>query len=339
MIHGDAAGRTLLILNILQKQSDAEHIISMPDLIAELAAKGIAADRRTIYQSLDALRRNGWDIRFTRRLGQGYYLNRPFQPAEIMILTDAVQNSPAITGDQADHLSERLKNLLSIRQQELLPAFSAAEEKTDNPNVIRYIEILLEAAAGRHPVEFRYYDVSVNRQKKYRRSRRSYHLLPCAVMSSQGRYYGVFFDRKYGDFAAYRIDKMEQLQMLEETEEPVYFDAEAWRRTSFDMYHGEAVTVTAVFDRSLSNALFDRFGQNIIISNVTDTDFTASIRTAVTPTLTAWFLQFYDRITILRPASLITALQDIAASIHSTYGERRIEHGSEKTGATSENHQ
>ncbi|MBQ1356774.1 MAG: hypothetical protein IIY72_09865, partial [Solobacterium sp.] len=110
MIHGDAAGRTLLILNILRERSDAEHIISMPDLIAELAEKGIAADRRTIYQSMDALRRNGWDIRFTRRQGQGYYLNRQFQPAEIMVLTDAVQNSSAISRDQSDSLSARLKN-------------------------------------------------------------------------------------------------------------------------------------------------------------------------------------------------------------------------------------
>ena len=338
MIHGDAAGRTLLILNILRERSDAEHIISMPDLIAELAEKGIAADRRTIYLSMDALRRNGWDIRFTRRQGQGYYLNRQFQPAEIMVLTDAVQNSPAISRDQTDRLSAQLKTLLSAEQQKLLPVPAAAEGKTDNPNVIRYIEILLEAAAGHHPVEFRYYDVSVNRQKAYRRSRRSYHLLPCAVMSSQGRYYGIFHDRKHRDFAAYRIDKMEHLQMLEDTEEPVYFDMEAWKRTSFDMYHGDAVTVTAVFDRSLSNVLFDRFGQDIIISNVTDTDFTASIRTAVTPTLTAWFLQFYDRITILRPAGLIAALQDIAASINKTYGERRNEHGSEKTGTAAENH-
>ena len=60
MIHGDAAGRTLLILNILRERSDAEHIISMPDLIAELAEKGIAADRRTIYQSMDALRKRAW---------------------------------------------------------------------------------------------------------------------------------------------------------------------------------------------------------------------------------------------------------------------------------------
>ena len=107
--------------------------------------------------------------------------------------------------------------------------------------------------------------------------------------------------------------------MLDEQADPVFFSLNDHVRASFNMYHGEPETVTVDFDLNLANVVFDEFGKNIIISKVSADRFTANIRTAVTPTLISWLLQFYDRMEVKKPQSLIDRLNQIADTIHSVY--------------------
>jgi len=62
---------------------------------------------------------------------------------------------------------------------------------------------------------------------------------------------------------------------------------------------------------------------DIIISHQDKDHFTASIRTAVTPTLTAWLLQFGDKVHVLKPQSLIDQMIDIADGIQKTYNKKQ----------------
>ena len=93
-------------------------------------------------------------------------------------------------------------------------------------------------------------------------------------------------------------------------------------RSSFNMYHGEPETVTVKFDLSLANVVFDEFNRNIIISEVGEKRFTASLRSAVTPTLISWLLQFYDRMEVVKPDSLKEKLLEIADALTGTYNAK-----------------
>lgn len=313
-------GRTIVLLNILKEYSDESHRISMPELIVYLEEAGYHADRRAVYASLEALKDAGYEIPFSRAGGkQGYYLVPKYSPSEILFLADAVRESPALSKKATQELSRKLSGELSRYERSALPVRAPSREKTTNNEVMRTIELLITAIASRHAVEFRYYDLTVRKELRFRRSSGMYHLLPVSILSSGGRFYCVFYSASHDSFANYRIDKMTNVRVTEEECDPVRFDAERWEETSFMMYRGEPVTVSLVCDLSLANIVFDRFGTDLLISEVTEKDFTVSIRTSLSPTLVSWILMFYDRLTVKAPEALKEELLAIADRIQSVY--------------------
>lgn len=315
---GDTVARVLVLYNILKTQTDRDHIMTTPQLADELEAQGFSCDRRTIYDAIRALQDNGYDIRYTRH-GQGYWLEPEMSAAEVLFLADAVQNSPALSLRESRKLIAKLTSTLSEYEQDALPIIPAAVTKTSSDEVLHNIELLLKAIPQSHPVNFRYFDLNPDRSRRYRKNRQRYHLVPYAVVSNSGRFYCVCWSEGHEDFAAYRIDKMDCLEVCEETADPRPFDLASWLRSSFNMYKGAPDTVTCDFDISLINPLYDQFGSNIIISSVSTDSFRASIRTAVTPTLISWLLQFYDRLTVISPPALISSLNTIADTLHAKY--------------------
>lgn len=71
-----AANQKLKILYILKllEQSDETHAVTMKEILGELSAHGIQAERKRIYDDLDALRRFGYPIVAKRGRMAGYYL-------------------------------------------------------------------------------------------------------------------------------------------------------------------------------------------------------------------------------------------------------------------------
>ena len=64
----------LLYMIRLLAASDAEHVTTMSEIIDELNANGIAAERKSIYDDINALRAFGFEIEVKRSRPVGYYL-------------------------------------------------------------------------------------------------------------------------------------------------------------------------------------------------------------------------------------------------------------------------
>ena len=316
------AERTLAVLEILKEETDPDHLLSMPDLLLRLQERGIETERKAVYASLKALNHAGFETVFVRKKYlQGYYLLRPFSPAEILILKDLIFQSVSLSEKETMRIASLLDGLLSKAQAEALPAFrsSLADQKTDNSEVISVLEHAIKAIGERRYLDFRYYDLSVTRTRQYRRNAKIYHLLPVAVMSELGRFYIVFYSPKYGNFANYRADRMSSVAFSEEISDPVRFEEEAWQRHTFQMFAGEASTITLECPLSLISQIYDQFGKNLIISRLTDTSFTVHVRSALTPTLVSWILTFYREITVTKPQELIDELLNISEVLEKKY--------------------
>lgn len=310
------AERALTLFQIFQEETDEMHPVTMSWLIARLTQKGIPSERRSVYRAISALKKHGIDLRYEHRR---YYLKHDFSPAEITVLADGVQDSVSLSSRETTLLTEKLKKQLSLPQQSLLSLNPPSPSKSRNDAVINAINLLLEASAHHHPIEFLYYDLQPDGSKQYRHKNRRYHEVPYAIISSGGRFYVVLYSPQHHGFANYRIDKMERITLSEEEAEPVRFDKDRWLAHSFDMYAGTPDTVTLRLDSSMAQIVFDTFGTNILISEITEQYFIANIRTAITPTLTAWLLEFYDRCIVLRPDTLIEQLRSVARAIQTAY--------------------
>ena len=54
--------KLLYLMKIFMEETDDEHGLTMPQLIAKLNAYGVNADRKTLYQDMEELRTFGLDI-------------------------------------------------------------------------------------------------------------------------------------------------------------------------------------------------------------------------------------------------------------------------------------
>ena len=86
--------KILYVKKVLEEKSDRDHPMQVRDIIANLQAYGINAERKTIYDDIEALRLFGLNILNRRGKVSGYYLEeRNFEFAELKFLTDMVQSS------------------------------------------------------------------------------------------------------------------------------------------------------------------------------------------------------------------------------------------------------
>ncbi len=306
-----------LLLDYLGKNSDAENPVTMSEILKYLSDNGATFDRRTVYKAIGILNQHGYMIHFTNN--RGYWLENRFSPAEIYFLRNLAERSGALSETETKILTDKLGSLISDNSNRILPAPAHSAVKTDNTQVLPTMDCLLKAIAKRNYVSFLYYDITITKKKSYRRQREKYILVPYAILSNRGRFYCIMYAKQHEKFLNFRIDKMEDVSVLAEQEDPVFFNLDDYVRSSFDMYHGDPQTITAEFDNSLSNYVFEQFGKDILISKVSDKSFTASIQTSLTPTLVSWIIQFYDKIKIIHPQDLIDNLLDIAKCINHTY--------------------
>ena len=66
--------KKILLIERMMLRSDAEHPVSMKDMLDMLAAENITAERKSIYDDLEELRGLGMDIVFKKSTPSGYYL-------------------------------------------------------------------------------------------------------------------------------------------------------------------------------------------------------------------------------------------------------------------------
>ncbi len=322
-MYSDQKSAVILILQALQKYSGPEAPVSMKEIQEYCLENGKKLDRRTISRNMEEMKNAGigiHQIRFHEK--QGYVIDHHFSASEAFILINAINENAALDRKTSSILIGKVASLLSEKQAESLPPFPQ-ENKSENTEVLRILTLFLKAVHDHSYVEFLYYDLDIARKRKYRHEGKPYKLVPFALVSQEGRYYVVFYSDKHENFANYRIDKMDQVKITrEKLMKQVVFDLDSHMRTSFKMYHGDAQTVTAKFRLDMSSIVFDTFSTDILISDSDAQSFTASIRTAVTPTLKSWFLQFYDRAEVIAPLSLKEDLIHIASAVIQTYNNK-----------------
>lgn len=64
----------ILFLEQMLRETGEEHVVTMQEILAKLMEHGIPAERKSIYDDIEALRSFGMDIQFRRGRPGGYYL-------------------------------------------------------------------------------------------------------------------------------------------------------------------------------------------------------------------------------------------------------------------------
>ena len=101
----------------------------------------------------------------------------------------------------------------------------------------------------------------------YKRQGERYIETPVQLVYAEGYYYLVVFNEKHDDFANYRVDRMDRIEVLDEpalkNERIATFDARELESRAFGMYSGDPVAATLLVDEEVMGAVIDRFGKDV----------------------------------------------------------------------------
>jgi predicted DNA-binding transcriptional regulator YafY len=142
--------KLLYLVKFLMQHSDEEHPVSTSDIIAELAMNGISAERKSIYDDIDALRLFGLDIIQIKGKNGGYYIGeRDFELPELKLLVDSVQSSKFITQEKTYKLIKKIESLASVYDGQLLQrqVYVTNRVKSMNESIYYTVDVISDAIA------------------------------------------------------------------------------------------------------------------------------------------------------------------------------------------------
>lgn len=293
-------------MKILLEKTDEEHTITVPEMIAELGKLGISAERKSVYDDLEYLKLFGLDVCSRKTRTHDYFIgSREFELPELKLLVDSVQSSKFITHKKSMELISKIEKLTSEANAKKLhrQVFVTNRVKTVNETIYYNVDKIHDAIAANKQITFKYYDLDVNRKKVYRKNGERYTESPVALTWDDENYYLITYKEKYDDYAHYRVDKMESIEITEEdrvlSEEP--FDLSAYSKTTFAMFGGEETEVSIKFENDLVGVVFDRFGTDVRIVKADEDHFICTVKVAVSPHFLSWIVSFGRRAKIMSP--------------------------------------
>lgn len=309
--------KMLYLVQLFSRETDDAHKLTMPEIISKLAADGVNADRKTLYQDFDELRRFGFDI-ISEKEGRNYYYylgSRDFELPELKLLVDSVQSSKFITDKKSGQLIKKLESLVSKYEGSQLhrQVIIAGRVKTMNESIYYNVDKIHAAIGADRQIRFKYFDWNLKKEMEPRYGGRWYQLSPWALMWDDEKYYLVAYDSKHETIIHYRVDKMTQIGILDEKREGHeafrQFNIAHYTNTLFGMYAGDETKVTIEAENRLVSVFIDRFGKDIIIAPVDDDHFRTTVTVAVSKQFFGWIMAIDGDVKVVAPNTVVEQLK------------------------------
>ncbi|MCM1569957.1 MAG: WYL domain-containing protein [Roseburia sp.] len=287
--------KLLYIIKMLEENTDEKHPMSTAEIIRRLEAQGIHSERKSIYDDINRLIDFGYDIiQVHSRLGGGCYLgSREFELAELKLLVDAVQASRFITTKKSRQLIKKLEYKAGCHDAGKLQrqVYVAGRVKTENENIYYSIDNIHRAIQENRQIGFTYMEWSLEKELRPR-SGGDKKVSPWALIWREENYYLAAFDSAEGIMKHYRVDKMGQVQVLEQKREGLEqfekVDLADYTNQTFGMFGGRQETVTLSFPDRLVGVVLDRFGKEVDLRPMEDGSFRIRTRVAVSGQFFGW---------------------------------------------------
>lgn len=306
--------KLLHLARMLLRQTDEDHPLTVAQIIGGLARADIKAERKSIYDDLEALRLFGLDVQCRKGKAPGWFIgSREFELPEVKLLMDAVQSSRFITQKKSDALIRKLESLASVHQAGQLQrqVYVSGRIKVMNESIYYNIDKLHTAIAAQKAITFKYFDYDLTRQKVFRRDGKRYIVSPYGLIWNNENYYLVAFDHANRDMRHYRVDKMTEIAVtcLEREGKDQYpdFQLAQYGQKHFGMYSGPELMVTLRGRRDKAGLVWDRFGQDVILVPDGEEHFTVTLPVVVSPQFFGWLMGLDGSLTITAPRQAVQA--------------------------------
>lgn len=314
--------KTLYVMRILQEETDAEHGLSLREIIERLEAYDIPAERKGLYRDIETLREFGIDIKTYQRNPVEYAIDhRDFSLSELMLLVDAVESCKFLTVRQSRQLITNLKLLASDAQRALLDRriHVSGRIASKNESVFSAIDLLHEALRKRVKVAFKYYKYDIDGTRVATRNGAKHVVTPVGIVFSEGYYYLSAWSDDHDAMTEFRIDRMGGLTLLSEpavkNTEILHHTYEGSEYEMFGRFGGEPLTVTLLVDAAKIEIVMDRFGSSVEIYRHDEEHAKAIVKICKSEQFFGWIAGLGGTVRIAAPKALKREYEDYLRSL------------------------
>lgn len=322
------------IVDILKKYSDEDHPLTATEICDKLAAVGVTAERKAVYDDINQLMDYGFDIIKTHIPKSGFFLgSREFEIPEIYLLSDAVRAARFITPKKSRELISKLDSMLSVHQIKSRgnKIYFDSVGKTKNEEIFYNIDIISHAIENNHKITFKHITKSFGENKEIVTNIKERTISPYALTWQDDYYYLIGNYDKYDNLIHFRVDRMKSVNETDSTarhfsevsEYKDVFDIADYTNKLFGMFTGNTEEIVFRCNKSVLEQVTDRFSDEIFIRNVTDTHFDVTVNAVVSEAITTWIMNYVDKIEVISPSHLRDMITKRAENILSMYKDEK----------------
>ena len=303
---------------IMLERTDDEHMITMPEIKEALAAYGVTADRKSLYDDLEALEVLGIDV-IGEKIGHNYYYHvgsKRFEVAELKLLVDAIQASKFITAKKSGELIKKLTGLCSKYEAEQLKRQVTVQGrvKTMNESIYYFVDDVHRAIAANRQISFEYMKWDLQKALVPRKST-PYVVSPWAMTWADENYYLIAYDEEADCLKHFRVDKMKSIQILKDRrigrDRFKEFDLAQYSKMSFDMFGGDRAKVRLAFRDDFVGVLLDRFGRDIPIIPSSENDWSETyVDVALSDHFFGWLFSLGANVKVVGPDEVVAQMRE-----------------------------
>ena len=315
--HGN---RTLQLFSYLWIHTDETNPATAEELRAYLQSRGIPIkDVRTIRGDISDLASFGIDIVEQRKQQYQYFIGiRHFEAPEVKLLVDAVQSARFITTKKSKALIEKLSAFVGPSQADILnrQLYVDQRAKADNEGIYITVDRIQTAIAQKRQIEFQYYEYLPTKKKQLKHGGLAYELSPYAMLWNNNSYYVAGYSTRHGKIVKYRLDRIERLEILDESQIPPAddFDVSDFFSQEFSMLDGTPCEVTLLCENALMNSIIDRFGEDVETHIANSTHFMVKATVDLSDTFYGWVFSSAGRMKIVDPPEAVKGFRNILNS-------------------------
>ncbi|MBP0982833.1 MAG: WYL domain-containing transcriptional regulator [Oscillospiraceae bacterium] len=303
--------KLLYLRDILLRYTNENQSLTRTEIEEMLNELGISEGRKAFAEDIDALKSYGMDIQSTVGRKAGYRLaSREFELAELKLLADAVSSAKFLTSGKAAELIKKLSGLCSESEAAQLCRNVYVTDRTgiSSSHIMYSVDTINQAISAKgtkRKIRFRYFEYDIHKKKKYRVPDRI--CTPYALVWDNTHYYLVAWNDHRECYSNYRVDRMENVEIIREKARPIDrdFDLSEYVRTHISMFSGEETEVKLRCSKEMVNSVLDRFGMKTrFIPDKDEEHFVVYVNVVAKSPFFAWLFQFGEKAQLLGPDSV-----------------------------------
>lgn len=194
--------KILYLAKILLDNTDANHDITLQEIIDKLSANNVTAERKSLYDDIARLDEFGIKIKKTQ-YGKTYHyqvVKRDFELAELKLLVDSVAAAKFITEEKSNELIKKIEHLTSKHNATMLQrqVYVAGRVKSMNNGIMENVDAIHTAIAENSKISFQYFQWNVKKEAELKRDGKRYEVSPWGLSWDDEYYYLIGYDSDAG---------------------------------------------------------------------------------------------------------------------------------------------